>query len=422
MWGLSMALVLPYASVFMLAMGLRDEQVGFLATAGVASQMIWGFASGVLTDVLGRRRTLFIFDIITWVVPSIIWALAQNFWFFLAAALINGVVQVPANAWDCLMVEDAEREDIPKIYSLVGVASNCAAFLLPISALLVSQWGLVHAVRILYVNAAVVMMAKILILYRFSTETRQGKIRMQETKGVPLRVLFGGYRHVVRRLILAKRGALFALVIMALVAAVTLVTGAFWPVVVTQHLGVPDAMLPFFPMARSLLAIVFYFTVIPRLLKAVDLKHPTMWGFAAWLLGQAIVVAIPAHSTASAAVYVALAGTVILDSFGAGILFMLSESLVALHVDEAERSRVMAVQRTAVMLASAPFGWIAGWLSGMDRVYPFVLTSALLLAGLLLAALRWVPTGGGVAEGGAAESAGSPADGVTAPSPEEQSV
>ena len=33
MWGLSMALVLPYASVFMLALGVRDQQIGLLATS-----------------------------------------------------------------------------------------------------------------------------------------------------------------------------------------------------------------------------------------------------------------------------------------------------------------------------------------------------------------------------------------------------
>jgi hypothetical protein len=43
----------------------------------------------------------------------------------------------------------------------------------------------------------------------------------------------------------------------------------------------------------------------------------------------------------------------------------------------------MAVQRTAVMLATAPFGWIGGILSTANRSLPFLLTTALLIAGLL---------------------------------------
>lgn len=82
----------------------------------------------------------------------------------------------------------------------------------------------------------------------------------------------------------------------------------------------------------------------------------------------------------------------LLDAFGAGMLFMLSESLVALHVDKHERSRVMAIQRTCVMLATAPFGWISGWLSAMDRRLPFVLTAVLLGIGAVVAARFWVTT------------------------------
>ena len=44
MWGLSMALVLPYLSVFMLVLGLEDAQIGLLATVGMVSQVVFGLA------------------------------------------------------------------------------------------------------------------------------------------------------------------------------------------------------------------------------------------------------------------------------------------------------------------------------------------------------------------------------------------
>jgi hypothetical protein len=55
---------------------------------------------------------------------------------------------------------------------------------------------------------------------------------------------------------------------------------------------------------------------------------------------------------------------------------------VALHVDKAERARVMAIQHMIIMFATTPFGWIGGILSGMNRGFPFVLNIALLSAGL----------------------------------------
>jgi MFS family permease len=392
LWGLSMALVLPYASVFMLALGLHDAQIGFLATVAMLSQVVFGLAGGIITDRLGRRATTAWFDVIAWVIPCLLWAFAENFWFFLAASLVNGALQVTQNSWDCLMVEDAERGQLTRIYSLVKVASDCSALFAPLAAVLVAQLGLEPAVRILYVNAAVVMTAKIVLLYLWSRETRQGTVRMAATRRQSVWRLLAGYRGVLG-LLLRSRGSLLALAVAALVAAVTLVNGTFWQVVVSQHLHVPDALLPFFPMVRSVLSVIFFFTLIPLLTTAVDLRRATVWGFGVHLAGQLALVAIPASDgAATGSTYALLGLCLLLDSFGAGMLFMLSESLVALHVDQAERSRVMALQRTCIMLAAAPFGWISGWLSGIDRTYPFMLTSALLVVGLVLVMVRWVPT------------------------------
>ena len=400
-WGISMALVLPYLSVFMLQQGLADQQIGLLATIGMVSQMFWGLASGIITDKLGRRWTTLVFDILAWAIPSLIWAVSQNFWYFFGAALVNGTWQVVQNSWDCLLVEDADRKEIPRLYSLVKVASDCSALFAPIAVLLVAKWGLEHAVRVLFVNAAIMMTVKAILLFKFSEETTTGRTRMAETRGIPFTTLLIGYKGVIGNLMLRSKGTMFALAIMALIAAVTLVNGTFWPVVVTGRLGVPEAVLPVFPMVRSLLSILLFFTIIPRLTHTTNMRRPTVYGFAVYLLGQVLLVLIPAHSTGTHPhwyVYALLGGTLLLDAFGAGVLYMLSESLVALHVDEAERSRVMAIQRMAVQLFAAPFGWIAGWLSGVGRAYPFVLTSALLAIGLLLTLWKWVPTHDGDAD------------------------
>lgn len=425
MWGISMALVLPYASVFMLALGITDARIGLIASIGMIAQVGWGLASGIITDKMGRRLAVAIFDIVCWVFPSIIWAVAQNFWYFVVASVLNGAVLVTQNSWDCLMVEDAEREQLTNIYSLVKVASDLSALFMPLAALLVSRWGLVFAVRLLYINAAFVMAVKVFVLYRFSRETRTGLRRRAETRHTPITEMLAGYRGVFGKLIWRSPGTLFSLLVMALVAAIGVVTGVFWPVLVTGRLGVPDAVLPFFQMIRSLVSIVFLFTIIPRLTsmadteldettdnaamdiaeigdsddaapahrKAPDLRRATMLGFGVYLVGQLLLVAIPLLGLNTGfEIYAFLGATLILDSFGAGILFTMAESLVALHIDETERSRVMAIQRTVVTLSAAPFGWIAGWLSSVNRIYPFILSSILLLVGLLLAAFKWVST------------------------------
>jgi MFS family permease len=379
MWGLSMNLCVPYASVYMLAIGLSDAEVGFIATLYMLSQVVFAFLSGPITDKLGRRKTTAIFDFLAWSVPCLIWLKAEGFWFFFVAALFNGAMKVTTNSWDCLLVEDAEKDQITNIYSLVIVSGQLSALFAPIASILVSKYTLVPAVRILYINAFIVMTAKIIVLYACSHETRTGVVRMRETKGKSIVQLAGGYSGVLK--IMGKsKGTVFSLVIMALVSAVGMVNITFWQVIANKKLGVPDSLLPLFPMFRSIIAIIFFFTVIPRLTKK-SLKMPLLLGFGSYVIGQTILISAPGGS---ALTYAMLLVSLLFDGFGSGILAMLSESLVALNVDVAERARVMALQHMLIMFSTSPFGWIGGLLSGISRSLPFVLNIVLLGIGIIV--------------------------------------
>ncbi|MDR1986368.1 MAG: MFS transporter [Treponema sp.] len=378
LWGLSMNLCLPYASVYMIALGLSDVEIGFIATVYMFSQVVFAFLSGPITDKLGRRKTTAAFDFIAWCIPCLIWIKAENFWFFLVAALFNGAMKVPTNSWDCLMVEDAEKSRITRIYSLVIVCGQLSALFAPISSILVSHFTLVKAIRILYINAFVVMTAKLILLFRFSKETQTGLVRIKETQGKSILALLRGYGGVLQ-IMRKSKGTIFALIISALVGAVGMINTTFWQILVSKKLLVPDPLLPLFPMFRSILSLAFFFTVIPHITK-VNLKIPLLLGFAAYLLGQTILVLTP---TARVITYGMLGVSLLFDGFGAGILAMLAESLVALQVNAAERARVMAIQHMLIMVLTAPFGWIGGILSGISRDLPFVLTGGLLLTGFL---------------------------------------
>jgi MFS family permease len=374
-----MQLCLPYASVYMLALGLKDWEIGFVASVYMFTQVVFAFLGGPITDKLGRRKTTAIFDFFAWSIPCLIWLRAEGFWFFLVAALFNGTMKVTTNSWDCLLVEDAEKEKITKIYSLVISCGHLSALFAPISSVLVSRLTLVPAIRILYLNAFIVMTAKIFLLYHFSRETRTGMVRVKETRGQSVFSLLKGYGAVIR-LMIHSPGTLFAILISALVSIVGMVNLTFWQVIASQKIGIPDSLLPFFPMLRSILALVFFFTIIPRL-TGVNLRIPLLAGFGVYMAGQSVLILTPVDGSIRFAV---LCVSLLFDGFGAGILAMLAESLVALHVDAAERARVLAILQMTIMFVSAPFGWIAGGLSGISRNLPFALNLVLLAAGIAI--------------------------------------
>jgi MFS family permease len=361
----------------MLALGLRDSQVGFVATVNMSSQVVFAFLSGPLTDKLGRRKTTAIFDFVSWCIPCVIWWRAENFWFFLAAALLSGAMQIPTNSWDCLLIEDAEKSQITHLNTFVAVAAQLSVLFAPISAVLFSRLTLVPAIRILYLNAFVIMSLKIMLLYIFSHETRMGMIRLEESRGKSVFSLASGYGGVLK-IIGASPGTIFALIITTLVGIVGMVNTTFWQVIASKKLLVPDHLLPIFPIVRSAVAIAFLFLVAPHLTKGL-LKMPLLTGFACYLAGQTILILAPAEGPLK---YVMLCVSLIFDGFAYSYLFMLAKSLVAIHVHREERARVQALMNLIIMGATAPFGWIGGMLSGFSRSLPFVLNICLLFAGI----------------------------------------
>ena len=133
-------------------------------------------------------------------------------------------------------------------------------------------------------------------------------------------------------------------------------------------------------MVRSLIALFFFFTVISRI-KQQKMKNPLLFGFSAYFTGQLVLLLIPAGGSIQ---YPLLIMTLLFDSLGGGMLGMLTESMIAIHADEAERARVLAIFQMIVMAVCAPFGWIGGMLSTISRNLPFVLNLTLIAIGIIL--------------------------------------
>jgi len=382
MWGLSMNLCLPYASVFMLALGLTDVQIGIVASVYMFSQTVFAFLSGAIIDKMGRRKSTMIFDFLSWSLPCLIWASSQGFCFFVVAALLNGMMKITTVSWDCLLVEDAPKDKITQIYSWVIIFGNMSALFAPISSVLVSKLTLVPAIRILYINAFVIMTVKLLLLYKFSTETAVGKVRQEASRNVPMKELLAGYKGALRKII-ASKGMIFAIIISILVEIVTMLGTTFWQIVASKRIGIPDTLLPVFPMAKSILAIILFFTVISRI-KQSRLKWPLYGGFLSSIIGCVLLIIIKETDLLG---YVILSFSLLFEALGGAVLNTLRESLVAIYADPDDRSNVLALLQTTVMLVSVPFGYIGGWLSDISRALPFVLSILLLLLGIIVTAV-----------------------------------
>ncbi|MCL2815797.1 MAG: MFS transporter, partial [Oscillospiraceae bacterium] len=205
LWGIPYYLLAPFIALYMSKLGVSDVQIGVIATVTMVFQMIFSFVSGPITDKFGRRKATFFSDTLSWSIPTLIWAFAQNFWWFLAAALLFSVNMIASNSWQCLLVEEAEQNKLVYIFTWLTICGLVSGFAAPLSGALVRQYTVVPVMRILYLVAFAMMTVKFFVLYIHSSETPQGRIRLEETRGVSLLALCAGCKSVMASMLKNKK-------------------------------------------------------------------------------------------------------------------------------------------------------------------------------------------------------------------------
>jgi MFS family permease len=385
LWGIPHNLYAPYVSVYMLALGLSDSQIGLLASVGLGLSVISALLSGAITDKLGRKRTTLIFDIISWSIPTLIWAVAQNFYYFLAAAVINSVWRVTMNSWSCLLVEDTDPEQLVDVYSWIYISGQVAAFFAPFAGLLINQFSLVPTVRGLFIFSVIMMTTKFVTMNAMVTETQTGLRRMQETAHQSLFSLLSGYRGVLAQ-ILRTPATLVTLGLMLITSIFFTINSTFWSILATEKILIPDEHLAIFPFVRSATMLIFFFVAMPRV-RGLRLRWPMLLGFGIFILSQLLLVNVPAQN------YPLLVLSVFLEACAVPLASTLMDKLVVVTVDAQERARILAILYVIVIIFTTPFGWIAGQLSEINRLLPFMLNIVLLVIGgvLAFAAGRYEP-------------------------------
>jgi MFS family permease len=376
LWGIPFNLYAPYVSIYMLALGLKDSQVGLVTSTALAGQIVFALLSGIITDKLGRKRATLIFDILAWSIPCLLWASAQGLIWFLIAGLINSLRRIPDISWNCLLVEDTDPRDLVHVYAWVYLAGQLSVFFAPLAGLLIGRFSLVPTVRALFLLSAILMTAKFLILNYFVSETRQGQIRMAQTQGRSIPELLKEYRGVAKQ-ILATPQTLYTISLMVVVSIVMMVQSTFWAILVTQRIHIPARQIALYPFARSLIMLLFLFLVVPRL-RGVHFGRPLTIAFVGFLLSQILLVNIPPGGVGL------LLLSTLMESCSFAVLGTQMDRLSVINVDPHERARIVSIAHVVVIACTTPFGWIAGLLADRNPMNPFLLNAALLALGIVL--------------------------------------
>ena len=364
MWAIPFHLYMPFVSVYMAALMLSDRQIGIVASVFMLFRALGSFLSGALTDKLGRKRTTLIFDAISWSVPTLLWAFSQNFWWFIAAAMFNGMGEVTHNSWNCMLIEDADKSALVEIYAWVQISGLLAVFFAPLAGFLVGSLSIIPAMRIMYLFAFVSMTLKFIILYKYCDETQVGMQRLEQTRSMSIPALISGYGAVARKLFASPR-MMTALLVVGVSSATTMITNTFFGLYATRNLLMPEYYLAYFPIIRSAIMLVFLFVIQPKI-ASFGMKGPMTAGVMLYIISYTLLIFLPAGNLWL------LMLCIFLESCAIGLMWPRIFSIQALFIDPDERARLNSILSSVVFVAAIPFGYLSGWMSSIDGRLPFV--------------------------------------------------
>jgi MFS transporter, DHA1 family, tetracycline resistance protein len=379
MWGIPYNLFIPYMSLYMAALGCSPEQIGLVNTVGMIFQMIFSLLAPPITDRLGRNRTTLIFDIISWSGAVVIWVFANNFWFFIAAAVVQAINRIVHVSWNCLLIEDTDKDLLVTMFSWFTIAGLLSAVFSPLAAGFVKGLGVVPAMRWM-MAAAFVLMTAMFVLRNFSTkETSVGKVRMEQSKSEPFLHQVVTVFTVTKDIWHNKR-TLFFFILTAVYNAAITVKAPFFALLLTKALHFNDYTAGYFAAAASFVMLAVYLFAQPVLIRFKP-KAPLSVGLILCAAGS--LVLLPAFDSYTANL-IAVIASVVLSSIGTAVAQPFIDGISHASIDNEKRSKMTSILISLTLFASAPFGLFGGWLFEQSARIPFLVATILFIVSILL--------------------------------------
>lgn len=201
-------------------------------------------------------------------------------------------------------------------------------------------------------------------------------MRRAETKGVSIFHMVGEYRHLIPRL-LQDKAVLKAVAVSVILYITNMVNTNFFSLYVTQRLGLSENFLALFPILNAAVMLVFMVGIQHRL-SATKFRAPLWTGLVLYAVAALVLIFSPADSLGFVLIYVFVAAV------AASLVNPRKDALLQLNINPQERARLNALIMASTIALSSPFGYLAGWLSSLDRRLPFVFSSVLFLVAMLV--------------------------------------
>jgi DHA1 family tetracycline resistance protein-like MFS transporter len=368
-----------YATIYMFEMGMSETAIGWITTLTLLVQVFSSFISGYLTDRLGRKWALLYFDVLSWTVGTLLWAVSQNIWFFIIAAVVNGFQRVPHTAFYCLLVEDTEPKDRTFVFSVLQFVAMLGGLFAPLGGLLVAHYGLIPGTRIMYVLACVCMTIQFIGRHFATHETEIGLRKMVETRRVGFMAGLREYSGVIRGMT-GNKSLLLIFGVYILFQFQLTMKGTYFSLFLVDGLKLNSGLVSIFPAVTSIIMLLSMWLLLPKL--SDNRLHAVMlWGFSISMVSNLLLI-LPL----SGMMFWLIVSTV-LAAVGTMMTYPYLEAAVANAIDDENRASIFAMLSVLILLVVSPSGIIGGWAYRLDPSLPFLLIVLSFVASMALLVL-----------------------------------
>jgi MFS family permease len=259
LWAVAMAVTDPYKALYLSRLGLSNLAVGAFFALDMGLRIFGVLLGGLVGQRWGHKRTLLVFDTISWIIPCVMLAFATQPWQLYMATCLGASNAMVSGSVAQLLLGDTPRSRQANLYALFNTSFVLPTLLLPtLVGWGVERWGLVPVMRVLFLVAAALVGTGILI--------RRAKMAESDamSRGASVGDLLREGRQVARNLWLAPGFALVA-GCHFLANAIIGLNKAYYALFVTQQCGLPAGWIGSIAAAGAAAYVAASLVWVPRL-------------------------------------------------------------------------------------------------------------------------------------------------------------
>ena len=181
-WAIPYSIYFFYVSLYLKERGITDSQLGSLMMVGSICALCFSAISAPIVDMLGRKRTILVFDLLSSVLPPLFFLFANNFALALAAMVFANMNRIMSIGYYLVMIEDCSDESTVVAMNVFNIILVAAGLLTPLAGLIVGRMGIIRAEQLFLAISAASMTFLAIARHTLLSETSQGKKTMDENR------------------------------------------------------------------------------------------------------------------------------------------------------------------------------------------------------------------------------------------------